>query len=132
MTRICLTLFSGAGILSAKRYLAIKFMEDLTSVILSILALLIAGIPVGFILRRHKKVLKVADKIVSLSVYVLLFILGAGLGANESLMAQLSEMSFAAVVITFGAFVGSALAAGLTSKLFFKEKPVSTGGGERS
>ena len=107
-------------------------MEDLTSVILSILALLIAGIPVGFVLRRHKKVLRVADRIVGFSVYVLLFILGAGLGANASLMAQLSEMSFAAVVITFGAFVGSALAAGLTSKLFFKEKPVSTGGGERS
>ena len=108
-------------------------MEDLTSVILSILALLIAGIPVGFVLRRHKKVLKAADKIVGFSVYVLLFILGAGLGANASLMAQLSEMSFAAVVITCGAFMGSALAAGLAFKIFFTEKPsMNSGEGEQS
>ena len=127
-----MTLLNGAGILTAKNILVFKIMEDLSSVILSILALLIAGIPVGFVLRRRKKVLKVADKIVGFSVYALLFLLGAGLGANESLMAQLSDMSFAAVIITCGAFVGSALAAGLAFKIFFAEKPANlSGGGER-
>lgn len=125
-----MTLFSGAGILTAENILVFKIMEDLSSVILSILALLIAGIPVGFVLRRRKKVLQAADKIVGFSVYALLFLLGAGLGANDSLMAQLSDMSYAAVIITCGAFVGSALAAGLTFKMFFAEKPANLSGGE--
>ena len=107
-------------------------MEDLSAVILTILALLIAGVPVGFVLRRHKKVLRAADRIVASSVYALLFLLGAGLGANKSLMAQLSGMSFAAVVITCGAFAGSALTAGLVFKIFFAQKPVDlTGDQER-
>ena len=127
-----MTLFNGAGILAGENILVFKTMEDLSTVILSILALLIAGIPVGFVLRRRKKVLKAADKIVGFSVYALLFLLGAGLGANDSLMAQLSDMSFAAVIITCGAFVGSALAAGLAFKIFFAEKPANlSGDGER-
>lgn len=97
-------------------------MEDLSTVILSILALLAAGIPVGFVLRRHKSVLKGADRIVSFSVYVLLFLLGAALGSNKSLMAQFSEMSYAAIVITSGAFIGSALASVVVFKLFFAPK----------
>ncbi len=107
-------------------------MEDLSTVILTILALLIAGVPVGFVLRRRKKVLKAADRIVGWSVYALLFLLGAGLGANESLMAQLSDMSYAAVVITCGAFVGSALSAGLVFKIFFAEHPVDFDDGGKS
>ena len=122
-----MTLFSGAGILAAGNILVFKTMEDLNSVILSILALLIAGIPIGFVLRRRKKVLQAADRIVGFSVYALLFLLGAGLGANDSLMSQLSDMSFAAVIITCGAFVGSALAAGLAFKIFFTEKSANPG-----
>ena len=97
-------------------------MEDVSFVMLTILGLLAAGAPVGFILRRKKSVLKFSDKIVSLSVYVLLFLLGAGLGANEHLMAQLERMSFAAIVITAGAFTGSALAAALATRVFFGRK----------
>lgn len=101
-------------------------MEDLSTVILSILGLLVAGIPVGFILRRHKAVLKFADKIVSFSVYVLLFLLGSALGSNKSLMAQFSDMSYAAIVITCGAFLGSAVAACIVFKIFFAQKIAST------
>lgn len=97
-------------------------MEDVSFVMLTILGLLAAGAPVGFILRRKKSVLKFSDKIVSLSVYLLLFLLGAGLGANEHLMAQLERMSFAAIVITAGAFTGSALAAALATRVFFGRK----------
>ena len=97
-------------------------MEDISFVMITILGLLAAGAPVGFILRRKKSVLKFSDKIVSLSVYVLLFLLGAGLGANEHLMAQLERMSFAAIVITAGAFTGSALAAALATRVFFGRK----------
>ena len=52
----------------------------------------------------------------------MLFLLGAGLGANEHLMAQLERMSFAAIVITAGAFTGSALAAALATRVFFGRK----------
>jgi UDP-N-acetylmuramyl pentapeptide phosphotransferase/UDP-N-acetylglucosamine-1-phosphate transferase len=38
-------------------------------------------------------------------------------------MSQLERMSFAAVVITAGAFIGSALAAALVAFLFFKQNP---------
>ena len=97
-------------------------MEDVSFVMITILGLLAAGAPVGFVLRRKKGVLKFSDKIVSLSVYVLLFLLGAGLGANEHLMSQLERMSFAAVIITLGAFTGSALAAALVFRFLFVGK----------
>ncbi len=103
-------------------------MEDISFVMITILSLLALGAPVGFVLRRKKSVLKFSDKIVSLSVYVLLFLLGAGLGANEHLMAQLERMSFAAVVITVGAFSGSALAAALAARLFFGPKTIHLAG----
>ena len=100
-------------------------MEDISFVMIAILGLLSFGAPAGFILRRKKSVLKFSDKIVGLSVYVLLFLLGAGLGANEHLMAQLERMSFTAIVITVGAFIGSALAAALATRLFFGRKAFS-------
>ncbi len=103
-------------------------MDDLSTLIIIIFACLIAGVPVGYMLRKHGVVHRIAGKIVGYSVYVLLFILGSGLGANKDLMAQLSEMSYAAVLLTFGAFTGSALAAAVVYKLFFQQKPAALPG----
>ncbi len=97
-------------------------MDDFRVVIFTILGLLIVGVPVGFILRRYLVFRKVANRIVSLSVFLILFLLGAGLGSNHDLMAQLAEMSYAAVIISFGAFAGSALAMVLVYQVFFVRK----------
>lgn len=97
-------------------------MDDFRLVIFTILGLLIVGVPIGFMLRRYLAFRKVANRIVSLSVFLILFLLGAGLGANRDLMAQLSKMSYAAVIISVGAFVGSMLAMVLLYQVFFAGK----------
>lgn len=94
-------------------------MDDFRVVIFTILALLIVGVPIGFMLRRYLAFRKVANRVVSLSVFMILFLLGAGLGSNNDLMTQLTEMSYAAIIISFGAFVGSVLAMIFVYQFFF-------------
>ena len=94
-------------------------MDDFRLVILTILGLLILGVPIGIALRRFPAFRITSSKIVSGSVFVILFLLGAGLGSNDNLMGQLAEMSYSAVIITIGAFAGSALALGLVYRVFF-------------
>ena len=94
-------------------------MDDFRIIILTILGLLVLGVPIGIALRRLYAFRKMSNRIVSSSVFAILFLLGAGLGSNGNLMDQLAEMSYSAVIITIGAFAGSALALGLVYRVFF-------------
>ncbi|MBQ4132169.1 MAG: LysO family transporter [Desulfovibrionaceae bacterium] len=105
-------------------------MDDFKAVIFTILALLVIGVPIGFKLRPFTCFKKVSEKVVGISVYLILLLLGAGLGANQNLMSQLAEMSYAAVVITLGAVVGSALVSWLVYRLFFIRKAGKLSRGE--
>ena len=99
-------------------------MDDFRIIILTILGLLVLGVPVGIALRRFYAFRKTSSRIVSSSVFAILFLLGAGLGSNDNLMDQLAEMSYSAAAITIGAFVGSALALGLVYRVFFLSEAV--------
>lgn len=73
------------------------------------LSCIVAGIPVGFVLRRNVPVVRVTERLASLVVYVLLFLLGLAIGGNDEIVAGLQTMSLRAFTIAFCAVLGSVL-----------------------
>ena len=45
---------------------------------------LLVGIPFGFLFRKSKHIIVYTDKLLTLSVWILLFLLGLGLGGDFS------------------------------------------------
>ena len=81
-----------------------------------------AGIVLGYFLRNKTSLIKINDKLVTWAIYLLLFILGVGIGANEIIMKSLPTLGLKALAITIGGVVGSIILAWLTYIKFFKSK----------
>ena len=90
--------------------------------LIPILLCIVFGMIAGFFWREQKKVLFFADRIAMFSIYVLLFVLGADLGANEELFAQLGSLGIKALCIAVCCSVGSVLAM-LSAERLFPRKP---------
>lgn len=81
---------------------------------------IVAGIPLGFLLRKSEKAFHAVDKLTMWAIYGLLFLLGVSLGADEGLVAQLGTMGGQAVVISLSCVVGSALSCWALDKFILK------------
>lgn len=77
--------------------------------ILIILLCIALGMSLGYVFRKKPELLKLADKASLYAVYILLFILGAGLGADSELFAQLPRLGGTALVIALCCTFTSAL-----------------------
>lgn len=82
---------------------------------------LAGGVPFGFLFRKSGFAVKWTDKLLTLSVWVLLFLLGFGLGGDKNLMVQIKDLGIQAFCITFFAVLGSLVFAYLVAKLWYKE-----------
>jgi len=82
---------------------------------------LVAGIPLGFLLRKSKRAVIWTDKLLTLSVWILLFLLGIGLGVDKNLMAEIKNLGLQAFCITFFAVLGSLIFAYIVAKCWYKE-----------
>ncbi len=74
-----------------------------------ITVIILAGMAVGFYQRNNNGFLRAADKGATASVYCLLFVLGAGLGADKTLLARLPVLGSKALGITVCVSLGSVL-----------------------
>lgn len=80
---------------------------------------IIAGIPLGYALRNHVPMVRVANGMASGIIYVLLFLLGISLGSNEQLLTRLGELGVQGFAIGFGCALGSvAVTAGIAKRFF--------------
>lgn len=77
---------------------------------LIITSCLFGGMLTGFLFRKMRLVLHMADKLGECSVYVLLFALGAGIGQNDALFSQLPVLGLTSLAITLACSAGSVLA----------------------
>lgn len=77
----------------------------------TVLVFLVAGTFLGIILRRQKWILKTADSATHWAIYLLLFLLGLSVGANETVMKSLATLGLQAFLLSSGAVLGSAVAA---------------------
>ncbi len=82
---------------------------------------LVAGIPFGYLFRKSRRTVSLTDRLLTFSVWVLLFLLGLGLGADAGIMREIQVIGLQALCVTFFAVLGSLVFALLTAKLFYRE-----------
>jgi uncharacterized membrane protein YbjE (DUF340 family) len=89
-----------------------------TTVIIVICALV--GLAMGFLCRRRLRLLALADRANIPILFLLLFLFGYDLGANQSVMRSLGTIGGQAIIIIVPAIAGSLLMVVLVSRLFLK------------
>lgn len=87
-----------------------------------ILVIMALGILCGFLIRRKDNIIKLVEPLLSWSVYILLFLIGIGVGVNKIVVERLGVIGYQALALTVGAVLGSSLLALLCYKLFFNKK----------
>lgn len=75
--------------------------------VLIIITTMALGILIGYLLRKYD--CSLVSKISTLSVWVLLFLLGIEVGGDKSIINGLHTIGFEAFVLTIGGVVGSVL-----------------------
>lgn len=74
-----------------------------------IIGIMLTGMLIGYLLRNTK--LSWIHRVITLLIWLLLFLLGIDVGGNEAIIKGLHTIGFEAAVITLAAVVGSTLAA---------------------
>ena len=75
------------------------------------------GIGIGYVLRNWS-ILQKTEKTISLTIFLLLFILGVSIGSNSLIVNNLGKFGWQAIVL---AVLGSLIAARLVLQLFFRK-----------
>jgi uncharacterized membrane protein YbjE (DUF340 family) len=87
-----------------------------------IIILLAVGIAIGWLIRKKQKLTGIIDRLLGWSVYLLLFLLGIGIGTNEEIIRDFSTLGLQAIGISLLAIAGSIGGAVICYRLFFEKK----------
>lgn len=74
-----------------------------------IIGIMLTGMLLGYLLRNQK--LSWIHRVITLLIWLLLFLLGIDVGGNEAIIKGLHTIGLEAVIITLAAVIGSTLAA---------------------
>lgn len=88
----------------------------------TVLIVMVVGVGVGYFLRNRKRIVRFADKFTMWAIYLLLFLLGIAVGANDIIMKNLPKLGFKALVVSLGGIGGSVLIAWAAYLIWFKPK----------
>jgi uncharacterized membrane protein YbjE (DUF340 family) len=92
------------------------------------IGIIAAGVPAGWLLRRRGPVRIAADKTLTWSVRILLFLLGLSLGSDEELLAGLDSLGARAALICLLSVAGSMTVGRLLERrMDLEEKPREEG-----
>lgn len=86
----------------------------------TIIGLMLTGILLGYLLRKRD--LKKIHQIITLLIWLLLFILGIEVGSNEQIIKGLHTIGLEAVILTLGGTLGSVIAAWVLWRALYKRK----------
>lgn len=87
----------------------------------TIIGLMLAGMLFGFLLRKQK--LSWIHKVITVLIWLLLFLLGIDVGGNQEIINGLHTIGMEAIIITSAAVLGSVTAAwGLWYVLYKRNK----------
>jgi len=81
---------------------------------------MILGIGVGYIFRKRN--LSFISKVITVLIWILLFVLGLEVGSNPQIVSNLGKLGLDALIITVGALMGSIILAALLWKFVNKSK----------
>lgn len=68
-----------------------------------------AGIGLGYCFRTQKKLHEIANRLTQVALYVMLFTMGASIGANEAIFKNINTLGIQGLVLSLGAVTGSIL-----------------------
>lgn len=86
-----------------------------------IIGIMLTGMLTGYLLRNQR--LTWIHRIITLLIWVLLFLLGIDVGGNEAIVNGLHTIGLEALIITLAAVIGSTLSAwGLWYLLYIRNK----------
>lgn len=80
-----------------------------------------SGIILGYIFRRRRSIITIADKLAGWSIYLLLFLLGLSIGNNEMIINNFAQIGFNSILLTISGITGSVLLSFIAYKFFFKK-----------
>ena len=86
----------------------------------TIIGLMLTGILLGYLLRKRD--LKKIHQIITLLIWLLLFILGIEVGSNEQIIKGLHTIGLEAVILTLGGTLGSIIAAWALWRALYNKK----------
>ena len=86
----------------------------------TIIGLMLTGILLGYLLRKRD--LKKIHQIITLLIWLLLFILGIEVGSHEQIIKGLHTIGLEAVILTLGGTLGSVIAAWALWRALYKRK----------
>lgn len=86
-----------------------------------IIGIMLTGMLTGYLLRSRR--LSWIHKVITLLIWLLLFLLGIDVGGNEAIVKGLHTIGLEALIITLAAVIGSSLAAwGLWHLIYVRNK----------
>ena len=80
----------------------------------SIISTMFLGIGIGYVLRNWS-ILQKTEKTISLTIFLLLFILGVSIGSNSLIVNNLGKFGWQAIVLAVSGVLGSLIAARLVN-----------------
>jgi uncharacterized membrane protein YbjE (DUF340 family) len=86
---------------------------------MEVILFLAAGVIVGYLFRSKRTFLTGAGIAAMWSLYLLIFLLGISVGANESAIRAFGRLGWQAFVLCTGGIVGSILVSCIVSRTFF-------------
>ncbi|MGE5458221.1 MAG: LysO family transporter [Methanococcaceae archaeon] len=89
---------------------------------ISVLLVMSAGIILGAFIHKKSLLIKINDQLISLSIYVLLLLLGISVGLNKTIVQNFGTLGYQALVITLGAVLGSVLFSWIVFRIFFSSE----------
>ncbi len=89
----------------------------------SIISTMFLGIGIGYVLRNWS-ILQKTEKTISLTIFLLLFILGVSIGSNSLIVNNLGKFGWQAIVLAVSGVLGSLIAARLVLQLFLERRRI--------
>lgn len=86
----------------------------------TVIGLMLAGMLAGFLLRKYR--LNFIHPVITLFIWVLLFLLGMEVGGNDDIIRGLHTIGLEAIVLTLGGTLGSVLAAAALWRILTRKK----------
>lgn len=87
-----------------------------------ILICMAVGIAAGVLIRNINSAKKAVEKLIDLSICVLLFFMGLSIGFNDEIISNISNIGIDALLLTIGGILGSSAFSYLVYKSFYKKK----------
>ena len=86
---------------------------------MQVILFLAAGVVVGYLSRSKTTFLTAVGSAAMWSLYLLIFLLGISVGANDAAIRSLGHLGWQAFVLCAGGIVGSILVSCVVSRMFF-------------